>query len=164
MSITAVGGYGSGTQIYTALGIQNTESPLGLSGTMEMTRFPSKDIRLAVLHSRSLQLAPFSTGLSYTMLTLRSYFMTLGPEKTTKTGGLEMTVYGVHPFVLAGFGISQGINSVSTSFGGAASVAAGFDVQFAGHLFMRFEGTYTRSFIFSNSVFYTAGLGLGYLF
>lgn len=163
LSLNIDGGYGSALQTYTSFAGRSVETPASLRISLELIRFPDRQIRFGFAHTRSLQLVPYSSGLAFSSLFLRVYPFGPGAESTAHTGPVTSVIYGLRPFVVVGGGLSQGVIAGSTSFGGAGYGGAGMDWQFLSSFYFRFEGAFYKTFFNAENQLLSATLGLGIL-
>jgi hypothetical protein len=161
-SLSATGGYGAASQSYSLPDIESKESPASLVVSLELLRLPSRTLRLGVVHSRSMQLSPFSSGLAYTLATLRTYFVGMPAEPKAQTGPLTFKINGISGYLLTGVGLSQGFVASTTSFGAGIVAGLGVDWSFGNSFFWRTEASLYRSVYLAtnNLISVTSGLGL----
>lgn len=163
LSLNVDGGYGSALQTYSSFAGRAVETPASFRVSLELIRFPDRQIRFGFAHSRSLQLVPFSSGVAYSSLFLRVYPFGPGAESSAHTGPVSSVTFGLKPFVVVGGGLSQGVIAGSTSFGGAGYGGAGIDWQFLSSFYFRLEGAFYKTFFNAENQLLSATLGLGIL-
>jgi opacity protein-like surface antigen len=162
VNIVGVGGWGDSLQEYPDINAVSIEKPFGFTLSVDLARFPSRGLRLGIDHTRSLQLAPFSSGLSFSLVTMKYYLFGPGPESPAETGPARVASFGYKPYLLAGVGIFQGVVAGATGTGFGYGGGGGLDWVLAESFFLRFEGRYLKGTSNSSASFKGASAGVGF--
>ncbi len=162
VNIFGVGGYGNSTQEFTSVDASTKETPFGFSVGVELANFPNRSLKMGIDHTRSLQLSPFSSGLSFSVITMKYYLFGPGPESPAHTGPALFATYGFKPFLFTGIGIFQGVAAGATSTGFAWGGGAGMDWSLYPSFFLRFEGRYLSGKSDATARHFGGSFGIGF--